>query len=92
MAHKKAWWSAKNLKDSNPKYRGVKKFGWEKIVSGNIVVRQKWDKYAMGENVIKWRDFTIQAVADGVVVFGKKKVTRFDGKKFIKTVVGIKTS
>lgn len=91
MAHKKAGWSSKNLKDSNPKFRGVKRFGWQSVVSGNILVRQKGDKYMMGENVIKGRDFTIQAVSDGVVVFGKKKVMRFDGKKFLKTVVWVKT-
>ena len=90
MAHKKAGWSSKNLKDSNPKFRGVKKFGGQEVVSGNILVRQKGDKYIMGDNVVKGRDFTIQSIKEGVVVFGKKKITRFDGKKFLRTVVWVK--
>lgn len=90
MAHKKAGWSSKNLKDSNPKFRGVKKFGGQEVVSGNILVRQKGDKYIMGDNVVKGRDFTIQSIKEGIVVFGKKKITRFDGKKFLKTVVWVK--
>jgi large subunit ribosomal protein L27 len=42
MAHKKAGWSAKNLRDSKPKYRWVKVFGWQKATAGNIIIRQKW--------------------------------------------------
>jgi large subunit ribosomal protein L27 len=90
MAHKKAGWSSKNLKDSNPKFRGVKKFGGQSVVSGNILIRQKGDKYVMGDNVIQWRDFTVHAVSDGTVVFSKKKVMRFDGKKFLRTCVSVK--
>ena len=90
MAHKKAGWSSKNLKDSNPKFRGVKSFGGQEVESGNIFVRKKGDKYIMGDNVVKGRDFTIQSIKEGVVVFGKKKITRFDGKKFLRTVVWVK--
>lgn len=92
MAHKKAGWSSENLKDSNPKFRGLKRSGWQEVISGNIIVRQKWDKYLMGQGVIKGRDFTIQAVEKGTVVFTKKKTIRFDGKKFLKTVVWIKSA
>jgi large subunit ribosomal protein L27 len=90
MAHKKAGWSAKNLRDSNPKYRGVKLFGGQKAVAGNIVVRQKGSKYECGKNVYEGKDFSIHAKIDGTVVFKKKKVGRFDGRKYLKTVVDVK--
>ena len=45
MAHKKAGWSAKNLRDSKPKYRGVKAFGGEKVAAGDIIIRQKGSEY-----------------------------------------------
>lgn len=89
MAHKKAAWSAKNLRDSNPKYRGVKLFGGQKATAWNIVIRQKGDKYECGTNVYASKDFTIHAKIDGVVVFSKKKFTRFDGRKYLKTIVDI---
>jgi len=50
MAHKKAAGSAKNLRDSNPKYRGVKLFGGQIAKAGNIIIRQKGSKYVPGEN------------------------------------------
>jgi large subunit ribosomal protein L27 len=90
MAHKKAGWSAKNLRDSNPKYRGVKLFGGQKAVAGNIVVRQKGSKYECGKNVYEGKDFSIHAKIDGTVTFSKKKVGRFDGRKYLKTVVDVK--
>ena len=89
MAHKKAAGSAKNLRDSNAKYRGVKLFGWQKVVSGNIIVRQKWSKYESGKNTYIGRDFSIHAKIDGIVVFSKKKIKRFDGRKYLKTVVDV---
>ncbi len=90
MAHKKAGWSAKNLRDSQPKYRWVKLFGWQKATAGNIVIRQKWSKYECGKNTYTGSDFTIHAKIDGTVVFSKKKVVRFDGRKYLKTVVDVK--
>ena len=89
MAHKKAAGSAKNLRDSNPKYRWVKLFGWQFAKAGNIIVRQKGDKYKLGKNVYKGRDFTIHAARDGIVQFRKKKVVRFDWRKYLKTVVDV---
>jgi large subunit ribosomal protein L27 len=89
MAHKKAAGSAKNLRDSNPKYRGVKLFGWQIAKAGNIIVRQKGSKYICGENTYMWKDFTIHAKVDWVVKFSRKKVTRFDGRKYEKTVVNV---
>jgi len=90
MAHKKAGWSAKNLRDSNPKYRGVKVFGWQKVLAGNIIIRQKWSKYECWKNTYIWKDFSVHAKIDGVVEFKKKKIWRFDGRKYLKTVVGVK--
>jgi large subunit ribosomal protein L27 len=91
MAHKKAAGSAKNLRDSKPKYRGVKLFGWQKTIAGNAILKQKWSKYESGENTYVSKDFTIHAKVDGVVAFRKKKVERFDGRKYLKTVVFVTT-
>jgi len=59
MAHKKGVGSSRNGRDSNPKYRGVKKYGSEKVIAGNIIVRQKGTKIHPGTNVGIGRDFTI---------------------------------
>ena len=69
MAHKKSGGSTSNGRDSNPKMRGVKKFGGEKVIIGNIIVRQKGTKFHPGLGVKMGRDFTIYAVADGSVQF-----------------------
>ena len=69
MAHKKAGGSTTNGRDSNPKMRGVKKFGGEKVITGNIIVRQKGTKFHPGEGVGMGRDFTIFAERDGQVKF-----------------------
>lgn len=72
MAHKKGQSATKNLSDSNPKYRGVKKFGGEKVIAGNIIIRQCGTRFRPGKNVGCGRDFTLFALADGVVKFEKK--------------------
>ena len=69
MAHKKGVGSSKNGRDSNPQYRGVKKFGGEQVVAGNIIVRQCGTKWHPGRNVGLGRDYTIYALIDGVVTF-----------------------
>jgi len=69
MAHKKGGGSSRNGRDSNSKRLGVKKFGGEQVVSGNILVRQKGTKFYPGENVGMGRDFTLFATADGFVKF-----------------------
>lgn len=89
MAHKKAAGSAKNLRDSNPKYRGVKLFGGQKTIAGNIIVRQKGEKFVSGDNTYTGKDKTIHANIDGVVTFSKKNIQRFDGRKYLKTVVNV---
>ena len=69
MAHKKGVGSSKNGRDSQPKYLGVKKFGGEKVLAGNILVRQRGTKFKAGPNVGMGRDHTLFALVDGNVVF-----------------------
>jgi large subunit ribosomal protein L27 len=72
MAHKKAGGSTRNGRDSNPKYLGVKRFGGQQVLSGNILIRQRGTKYHAGKNVGIGRDHTLFALTDGVVVFKKR--------------------
>jgi len=69
MAHKKGVGSSRNGRDSGPKYLGVKRYGGEKVVSGNIVVRQRGTRIHPGRNVLRGKDDTLFATADGVVTF-----------------------
>jgi large subunit ribosomal protein L27 len=73
MAHKKGGGSTSNGRDSNPQFRGVKRFGGESVVTGNIIVRQCGTVFHPGRNVRMGRDFTIYAMADGVVHFGPRR-------------------
>jgi large subunit ribosomal protein L27 len=73
MAHKKGQGSSRNGRDSNPQYLGVKKFGGEKVLAGNILVRQRGTKFHPGLNVKKGGDDTLFAVADGIVKFEVKR-------------------
>lgn len=82
MAHKKAQWSTNNGRDSNAKRLWVKKFGWLEVRSGNIIVRQKGNKFWPWEWVAQGKDFTIFAIKDGVVSFKEKNRTRYDGRKY----------
>jgi large subunit ribosomal protein L27 len=72
MATKKAGGSSKNGRDSNPQYRGVKVFGGQKVVAGNIIVRQVGSTFHAGQNVGRGSDFTLFALTDGVVKFERK--------------------
>ena len=69
MAHKKGVGSSRNGRDSNPQYRGVKKYGGETVRAGNIIIRQCGTKYHPGRNVGLGRDHTIFATSDGTVRF-----------------------
>ena len=69
MAHKKAGGSTSNGRDSNAKMRGVKKFGGEKVIAGNIIVRQCGTKFHPGNNVGMGKDFTLFALTDGNIKF-----------------------
>ena len=69
MAHKKGQGSVKNGRDSNSKRLGVKKFGGEVVIAGNIIARQRGTKWKPGRNVGLGKDFTIFALTDGKVRF-----------------------
>jgi large subunit ribosomal protein L27 len=72
MATKKAGGSSRNGRDSNPQYRGVKVYGGEAVVAGNIIVRQVGSTFHAGRNVGTGRDFTLFALTDGVVKFERQ--------------------
>ena len=71
MAHKKGQGSVKNGRDSQSKRLGVKKFGGEAVIAGNIILRQRGTKWVTGRNVGLGRDHTIFALVDGKVLFDK---------------------
>jgi large subunit ribosomal protein L27 len=79
MAHKKGGGSSRNGRDSKSKRLGVKKYGGEYVLSGNIIVRQRGTRILPGLNVGVGRDHTIFATTDGVVLFdtvrGRKRVS-----------------
>ena len=72
MAHKKAGGSSRNGRDSAGRRLGVKKFGGEAVVPGNIIIRQRGTKYHPGDNVGMGKDHTIFALVDGKVAFKTK--------------------
>ena len=72
MAHKKGQSSSRNGRDSNPKYLGVKVYGGQTINAGGIIVRQRGTKFHPGKNVGCGRDFTLFALANGIVEFTKQ--------------------
>ena len=71
MAHKKGQGSVKNGRDSVSKRLGVKKFGSQVVVAGNIIIRQRGTKWQPGRNVGLGRDYTIFALVDGTVSFDR---------------------
>ncbi|MDH4275382.1 MAG: 50S ribosomal protein L27 [Gammaproteobacteria bacterium] len=72
MAHKKAGGSTRNGRESHSKRLGIKKFGGEHVIAGNIIVRQRGTQFHPGNNIGIGRDHTLFATADGVVVFGQQ--------------------
>ncbi len=76
MAHKKAGGSSRNGRDSNPKMLGVKRYGGQKVRTGEILVRQRGTAFHAGRNVGLGRDFTLYALVDGVVTFERFDKTR----------------
>jgi len=73
MAHKKAGGSSRNGRDTEGRRLGVKKFGGEKVVPGNIIIRQRGTKFHPGRNVGMGKDHTIFATVEGNVLFKKTK-------------------
>lgn len=82
MAHKKGVGSSKNGRESESKRLGVKLFGGQVCVAGNIIIRQRGTRHNAGLNVGVGKDHTLYALADGVVEFRKKK----DNKSFVSVV------
>jgi large subunit ribosomal protein L27 len=80
MAHKKAGGSTRNGRDSNPKYLGVKRYGGESVIAGNIIVRQRGTRFHAGDNVGVGRDHTLFALKDGKVKFQHKGLPK---RKFV---------
>lgn len=76
MAHKKGLGSTSNGRDSNPQYLGVKKFGGQTVIAGNILIRQRGTHWHAGDNVGIGRDHTLFALKDGVVKFAALSKTR----------------
>ena len=76
MAHKKGVGSSRNGRDSNPQYLGVKHYGGEQVIAGNIIVRQRGTKFHPGKNVGRGNDDTLFALVDGVVRFEHKDKKR----------------
>lgn len=89
MASTKAGGSAKNLRDSNPKYLGVKLADGAKARAGQIIVRQRGTKIEAGDNVRVGRDHTLYARSEGTVTFREKRKTNFDGRVVRKKVVSV---
>ncbi|MBL7974814.1 MAG: 50S ribosomal protein L27 [Candidatus Kapabacteria bacterium] len=76
MAHKKGAGSTKNGRDSNAQRLGVKRFGGQSVVAGNIIIRQNGTRWHAGKNVGVGKDYTLFALIDGVVTFERKDRSR----------------
>ena len=89
MAHKKAGGSSRNGRDSAGRRLGVKKFGGQAVISGNIIVRQRGTKFHPGKNVGIGKDHTIFAIRDGKVTFKKTKTAELSPPNPDKTIHNI---
>jgi large subunit ribosomal protein L27 len=85
MAHKKAGGSTRNGRDSESKRLGVKRYGGESVLAGNILVRQRGTRFHPGRNVGCGKDHTLFATSDGVVRFVQKGAKK---RKFVEVVAG----
>ena len=89
MAHRKAGGSAKNLKDSNPKYLGTKLYSGEKAMAGSIIIRQRGTKILAGTNVGLGKDHTLFALKSGTVKYGTKRKAKFNRTVSNKKIVHV---
>ena len=89
MAHRKAGGTAKNLRDSNPKYLGIKLNHGQMAQHGSIIVRQRGTAIMAGTNVGVGKDHTLFALKDGKVKFGSKRKTSFNGKTQVRKMVSV---
>lgn len=89
MATKKSGGTAKNLRDSKPKYLGVKRGDGQAVRLGEVIVRQRGTKIEPGKNVKAGKDHTLFAMTDGKVSFRSARKTRFDGRIVTKKTVDV---
>lgn len=89
MAHRKAGGTAKNLRDSNPKYLGTKLYAGEKAKIGSVLIRQRGTKILAGRNVGIGKDHTLFALKDGIVEYKEVRKKNFDGKTVRRKKVSI---
>lgn len=89
MSTKKSGGSSKNLKDSQPKYLGVKRTAGQAVKTGEIIVRQRGTKIEAGKNVRIGKDHTLFAATEGVVAFRDMRKTKFNGQTVKKKVVDV---
>lgn len=89
MATKKAGGTAKNLRDSNPKYLGIKLYGGEEASAGAIIVRQRGTKILPGNNVGVGSDHTLYALKEGKVKYGSRRKVAFDNRVQTKKVAHV---
>lgn len=89
MATKKSGGTAKNLRDSKPKYLGVKRGDGQAVKLGQVIVRQRGTKIEPGKNVRAGKDHTLFAMVDGKVAFRDSRKTRFDGRTVSKKTVDV---
>lgn len=89
MSTKKGGGTAKNLRDSKPKFLGVKRADGQPVKTGQVIVRQRGTKIEAGKNVKIGKDHTLFAAADGIVAFTTKRKTRFNGQTLVKKAVGV---
>jgi large subunit ribosomal protein L27 len=92
MAHTKAGGSAKNLRDSNPKYLGVKRADGQKVVVGEIIVRQRGTAIMAGKNIGMGKDHTLFSLVEGIVRFRNKRKSNFDGRSTVRSIVDVVTA
>lgn len=89
MSTKKAGGTAKNLRDSKPKYLGVKRGDGQKVKTGEVIVRQRGTRIEAGKNVKVGKDHTIFAKTDGTIAFRDIRKKRYDGKVISKKAVDV---
>lgn len=89
MATKKSGGTSKNLRDSKPKYLGVKRGDGQTVKLGEVIVRQRGSKIMAGNNVRMGKDHTLFAGAAGKVSFRQARKTRFDGRVISKKTVDV---
>ena len=89
MSTKKSAGSSKNLRDSQPKYLGVKRADGQTVKTGQIIVRQRGTKIEAGKGAKVGSDHTIFAMTDGVVAFRNARKIRFNGERIIKKTVDV---